>query len=340
MQNIRCAHCGLLNFARAVECKRCREPLAEAASAEEFGGARCGFCGFETDARYCPRCKAQVAAPPPTFDARGSSPGGGGAGARGLRWLAVLAVLAAAGFAAYTYRHHVWYGAHAEYALAIRASEQFNEPVSVMARKRIRLGQTTGGSLLQGPDRNDAVYVLKERGLVEFGKVKTEERVVGSYTTPRPPTLFDSGGPSAAPVEIKQQFSTTAAVLTPSGEQVAGDWEDSGDGKWLVPVGSREVYRVEKVGEVESEAGVETRDVEFSWRWLPNSVGEAFDTDGKFFASPQDENVRMAVLKYNWGSTKLYRAVAHFERRAGGKWSVVGIEKSENIDKENELSAF
>jgi hypothetical protein len=343
MQNIRCAHCGLLNFASAGECKRCHSPLVEeAAAGESFGGGtRCGFCGLETEAAYCPRCKARVTQPAATFDARGSSsPGGGRAGGRALRWLVVLAVLAGAGFAAYSYRQHIWYGHGAEYALAIGEAEQFNEPLTVKAKKRIRLGQGTGGAVFKGPDRANAVFVLKERGLVEFGKVKTEERVVGTYTMPPPPTFSDSGGPAPESVEVKQQLNTTTAALTPSGEQVAGDWKDADDGAWLVPIGSREVYRVEKVGEVESAAGVETCDVEFSWRWRPNNVGEAFDTDGKFFASQQDEDVRMAIEKFNWGTAKIYRAVAHFERRAGGKWNVVGIEKSDNIDKKTELSAF
>lgn len=312
MQNIRCAHCGLLNFASAGECKRCHAPLAEGAQ------------------------------PSPAFDARGSSPRGAGAGGRALRWLAVLAVSAAAGFAAYSYRYHVWYGAHAEYALAIGGAERFNEPVSIKAKKRIALGQGLDGPSHGGRDRSDPVHVLRARGLVEFGATRTQERVVGTYTPPpsmHPGIFGDNTAPAPEPFDIRRTYHTTDAALTPAGEQVAGAWGDADDGRWLVPIGSREVFAIVSVGEVEASAGVERRDVEFSWRWRPNGVGEAFDTDGKFYLSLSGD-ARNPVLQFNWGSAKVYRAVAHFERRPGGNWQVVGIEKSDDIDGDNELSAF
>ncbi|HEX8116906.1 MAG TPA: hypothetical protein VF521_06515, partial [Pyrinomonadaceae bacterium] len=156
MENVRCAQCGLLNFASSGVCKRCRRPLDEMPAVEE-----------------------------PFFEARDSSQVGGRSGGRALRRLVVLALLAAAGFAAYTYRHRVWYGAGAEYALAIRESEQFKEQLTVKARKRVSTAQGVG-RVFNGPGQADPVYVLKARGLVEFGAARTEERVVGSVTSSGP----------------------------------------------------------------------------------------------------------------------------------------------------------
>lgn len=354
MTNVRYTDCGLLNFASAGECKRCHKPLdaggagegdagwwrAEA-SADSDDTPRCGFCGYETAAQYCPRCKARITQPEASsFNAHGSPRGSGGG--RAVRWLVVLAVVVAAGFGGYAYRHRVAYGPGAEFALAILDSEQFNEPVVVKAKKRVTLGQHIDGPSLAGPDRSDPVYVLKEHGLVEFGEPVTEERVTGTYAPLPPPTLFsrdDDDAPAPEPVEIKSTYYRSTVALTTSGRRLADDWEDTDDGAWLVPVASREFYRVDKVGEVEEEAGVETLDVEFSWNWVPNGVGEAFDVDGKVFHK-LSEDARVSVLGYNWGSAKVYRAVAHFERRGGGAWRIVGMEKSENVNGKTELSDF
>ena len=298
---------------------------------------RCGFCGYETAGPYCLRCKARVTQAATRYEARGSSQRGGGSGGRALRRLVVLALLAAAGLAVYSYRYRIWYGPGAEYALAIGEAEQFNRPLSVSAKRSITRARDVLGVPTDATDGSDPVHVLKARGYVEFGSSRTEERVVGTRKPLRPLGLFGNT-PAPEPVQIKQTYTTSLAALTPSGEQVADGWEDSGD-TWRVPIGSRELYRVDSFGEVESAAGVEACAVEFSWRWRPNTVGEAFDTDGKVYAS-LPEGARAAVLKFNWGSAKVYRAVARLERRPGGPWRVVSIKRSEDVDEDNELSAF
>lgn len=304
---------------------------------------RCGFCGMETEAAYCPRCRARVA-PQPTRASYGDARRGGGgveSGGRALRKLVVLALLAAIAGAVYSFRDRIWYGPGAEYAVAIRDSAQFKAPLALTVRKSVAAPQLGGvqlvgaaGSLLPS---SEPVYVLEARGLVQFGAVSTEERVVGAVTSYSLPT---SPGAASEPrqIEQKQRYDGVTATLTPKGREAAAAWTDVGD-TWLVPIGAREVYRVEKVGEATTNAGVETREVEFSWRWSPNAVGEAFDTGGSAFAS-LNERARSVAELLRWSSANAYRAVARLERRAGGSWRVAEIKKSEHFDRRAELSAF
>lgn len=306
MTNVRCAQCGLLNFADADTCKRCKEPVSAQAEAPDF----------ETYA--APRREAR-------------------SGGRALRWLVALALLAAAGYAAYSQRHRLWYGPDAEYALAIGDAEQFRTPLTVKARRRVT-SPNLGVPTVMAPAEPDAVFVLEARGLVSFGPVETESRVTGTvYAHSNAGAGLGETPPPPQKIETKVNFDTTLARLTPEGE--AEGWEQADDGSWLVPVGTREVLRVVKVGEVEAAAGVETREVEFAWRWVPDGVGEAFDTAGKVYGT-MSETAREAARGFNWSSAHAYRAVALLERGPGGRWLVRRIRKSEDFDEKTELSAF
>jgi len=296
MDNVRCAHCGFLNFADAGECKRCK--------------ARIGveLPGFES--YRAPRRRA-------------------------LRWLVALALAAAAGYAVYAYRHRLWYGPEAPYAVAITDSEQFRAPLTVSAGQKVTAPNFTGGPTNRVEGSPDAVYVLEARGLVKFGPVSSAERVTGRVTS------HDLRDPEAPPVmsEIKVRYDSARVELTPEGEEAAEAWEDAGDGTWLVPIGSREVFKVLKVGEVEAASGVETCEVEFSWRWVPNELGKAFDRNYVDFVM-LPEAARGAVAALNWSTAHAYRATALLEREPGGEWRVRAIRRSENFDRKTELSAF
>ena len=296
---------------------------------------------METAAAYCPRCKARVAPAPTRFSYGDRLDGGAASGRRALRWLVVFALLAAAGGALYFLRYQIWYGPNAVYALAIRDSAQFKAPLSLTAKKSVSAPNFGGGQLVglagSALPSSEPVYVLEARGLVQFGAVSTEERVVGTVNSVSMPTSL---GAQAAPaqIEMKQSYGSATAALTPKGRQEAATWADAGD-SWLVPIGAREVYRIEKVGDVKLVGGAETREVEFSWRWTPNGVGEAFDTNGSAFAS-LPERARTAAEVLRWSSANAYRAVARLERIAGGQWRVAEIKKSESFDRKTELSAF
>jgi hypothetical protein len=301
---------------------------------------RCGFCGTETAAAYCPRCKARVA-PAPTRFSYGDRLDGGASGRRAWRWLVVFVLLAAAGGALYSLRYQIWYGPDATYALAIRDSAQFKAPLSLTVKKSVSAPDFGGGQLVglagSALPSSEPVYVLEARGLVQFGAVSNEERVVGTVNSVPMPTSL---GAQAAPVqvEMKQSYGSATAALTPQGRKEAAAWTDTG-GAWLVPIGTREVYRIDRVGGVKLGGGAETREVEFSWRWTPNGVGAAFDTNGPAFAS-LPERARTAAEALRWSSANAYRAVARLERIAGGQWRVAEIKKSEAFNRRTELSAF
>lgn len=295
---------------------------------------------METSAPYCPRCRARVA-PEPTRASyerrRGGGGGGGASGGHAMRRLVVLALVAAACGAAYHYRYRVWFGRDAAYAVAIRDAEQFKAPLSLTIKKSVSVPQFggvalagAGGSLMPS---SEPIYVLEAGGFVQLGVVSTGERTVDTISSYAPASS------SPTQVEVKQSYSSATASLTALGQKEAAAWTDAGDA-WRVPIGTRQVYEVEKVGEpATTAAGVETREVEFSWRWVPNDVGKAFDTNGSAFG-PMNARARSVAELLGWSTSNLYRAVARLERRAGGDWRVAEIKKSEHFDRRKELSAF
>jgi len=304
-------------------------------------GTRCGFCGMETEAAYCPRCRARIA-PQPTQASYGDARRVGvESGGRALRKLVALALLAAVACAVYSFRNRIWYGPGAEYAVAIRDSAQFRAPFTLPVSKRLTALSNSAVPLTIAIPSTPAwggAYVLEARGLVSFGAVSNEERVTGTATN-APALKFLGSQEQPKQYTLVENYDNADVLLTPEGRREAIGWTDTGDGAWHVPVGTREMYNVKKVGESKFVGGVETREIEFTWRWAPNALGEAFDTDGKVLAT-LPYKAHEAARALGWSSTKLYRAVARIERNAGGAWRVAEIRKSESIDRRTEVSAF
>jgi hypothetical protein len=185
----------------------------------------------------------------------------------------------------------------------------------------------------------DAVHVLEARGLVEFGTVSQEQRVTGTIKAPARLTFAGEEAEEPEEYEVKESFSTAGAALTPEGRRRAEGWDETGDG-WLVPIGSRRLHRIEGVGDAEKDAaGVETREVAFTWRWVPEGVGEAFDIDGKLHASLPGA-AQAAASKLKWGSARAYHAAALLERAPGGEWRVKEIRAGDAVNEKRGLSAF
>jgi hypothetical protein len=256
----------------------------------------------------------------------------------------VLAVLVGVGLGVYAYRYRIWYGKDTSYLLLIRDSGQFGKPLNVTVSKNPQRAAMPGGVNVASIYAEGSALVLESRGLVTFG-VTTSQETRQMPQVAMPPTFSVNPDGSvkvtAVPtsVSVTEQVSHVGVALTPEGQKEAANWTESDASQWRVPIGKREIVSVDKVGAVRSESGAEKLDVEFSWRWLPNALGEAFD-DGEAGLLVPHDRVRMAVNAIGWNSSKAYRAVAHLERQAGGEWSVVGIEKSANYIKETELSAF
>jgi hypothetical protein len=332
MANVRCPHCGLLNFADAAGCKRCKnalpEPSPEVAppqvvsaevASDDFASADFASADFESAGA-----------------ARAHAPG-----VRALRWLVALALAAVVVFVAYSFRDRIRYGQHFEYALAIRDSEQFAAPMTVAAKQRFFM-RSPGPS--DFTHRNgldiDPVRVLEERGLVKSESTKEVGVVDYRQTSPGvPSTAWDPGMPPSYRTTYGT-YEGTNFSLTREGERAAGGWKDEGTGSWVVPIGSRRLYRVLRVREAKAECGgAEACEVEFNWRWSPEGAGEAFDTDGSIYALMTGYG-RAAAEKLGWGSAHNYRAVALLERVSGGPWRVTRVRKSDDFDEKTEVPAF
>jgi hypothetical protein len=319
MANVRCSHCGLLNFADAAGCKRCKsalpEPPAEVAAVEvaavEVASADFASADFAS-AKVAPAGAARAYAPD----------------VRTLRLLVALALAAVAVFVAYSFRHRVWYGRNAEYAILIRDSEVFRAPITVEARRQTT-NHSTGAEHDQFVARllSDPVSVLEARGLVRMMPVKTGEELAASVPVSPGWRPSGPGDPGQLPTyrDIMRRYETTSFEVTPAGREAAADWKEQKDGDddtWLVPIGRREVYGIHSVYDASREAdGTETRKVFVRWRWVPNDVGKAFDVSGWGFSSLPDKG-RLAAEAMKFSSAEVYLATACLERRAGGEWVV------------------
>lgn len=102
--------------------------------------------------------------------------------------------------------------------------------------------------------------------------------------------------------------------------------------EWRIPVGTRELVQVDQIHNWKDpniEIPVNELAVDFSWRWLPNDMGDAFDTRSSTFESFPDsvqEAARIAGVRMNTG--ELMRSRAFFKRESDGKWKVRLIEWS------------
>ena len=104
------------------------------------------------------------------------------------------------------------------------------------------------------------------------------------------------------------------------------------DDAWRVLVGAREFVRVDKIHNWKDpniEVPVNQLAVDFSWRWRPNELGDAFDSRSAAFESLPDsvqEAARSAGIRMNTGD--LMHSRAYLERDRNGQWKLRLIEWS------------
>jgi len=70
---------------------------------------------------------------------------------------------------------------------------------------------------------------------------------------------------------------------------------------WRVPIGTREFLQVDQIHnwrDANENIPVNELAIDFSWRWLPNEFGDAFDSESQTYASFPD-TVQEAAK--NWG---------------------------------------
>lgn len=92
---------------------------------------------------------------------------------------------------------------------------------------------------------------------------------------------------------------------------------------WRVPIGTREFLQVDQIHnyrDANENIPVNELAIDFSWRWVPNELGDAFDTESATFHSLPDEVQRQAGV---WGARMNTSAPMHsraYLHREGKEW--------------------
>lgn len=92
---------------------------------------------------------------------------------------------------------------------------------------------------------------------------------------------------------------------------------------WRVPIGTREFLQVDQIHnwrDANENIPVNELAIDFSWRWVPNELGDAFDTESATFHSFPDEVQRQAGI---WGVRMNTSAPMHsraYLQRQGKEW--------------------
>ena len=100
---------------------------------------------------------------------------------------------------------------------------------------------------------------------------------------------------------------------------------------WRVPIGTREFLQVDQIHnyrDANENIPVNELAIDFSWRWVPNELGDAFDTESATFRSFPDEVQRQAGV---WGARMNTSAPMHsraYLRREGKEWVLLLIQWS------------
>ena len=100
---------------------------------------------------------------------------------------------------------------------------------------------------------------------------------------------------------------------------------------WRVPMGTRQFLQVERIHnwkDANENIPVNELAVDFSWKWVPNEFGDAFDSQSETFRSLPDTVQQSAKgwgIRMNTESSMLSRAYLH---RVGDKWQLRVIQWS------------
>lgn len=306
--NIKCAQCGLVNWASAVECKRCRGPLAPGESAanvaaqaapepeappeEVFADAQpdasvCSFCGTQGRGGFCPLCRKPFREFAPAGDEQGKGLLAALAAQKGLVCVFALlgAVVIAAAFVMLGARTGGGEASNEELAALIQGADAFKEPVAFPF-------------VLSGSALSPGVVVLQERGLVSYQTGTTPKTfttvITDRQTGEKRETTFEApwGGREYARVK-----------LTDAGVGESRNWRPYSVGEvkgWRVPIGERSFVEIKERQKLHTITGGEyarlppgvresipfpekqaSLSVSFTWKWKPNALGQFFDADGE-----------------------------------------------------------
>ena len=301
----------------------------------------CGFTGFP-DKGCCKRCGHTLGSPNKSQSLRG--PETEGLTSRWLKNPLVLVVLlvvviAMAGAVVVPAKLETYFDKRFAYIEAINESPQFREALTVRVnQKEICVVHNCLEAPSMGKDAGKATRaadVLEGLGLLTMSTEATftQKETDFYYAAPRRDGYQPFSGPSGGLVTrgfVKVKSERLIIELTDEGHKEMVNWKEilepyspgdlPGDTSpklswWHVPIGEREVTRIEFVGRSDAN----TVSITFRWRWRPNTLGENFDCSNAAVQSlPQ--KARNAAVSLGWNSQTEHQGFATL-RRSGTFWT-------------------
>ena len=228
-----------------------------------------------------------------------------------------------------------------EAAAIIRESEAFQRPKFVRLPRQMTLqhrytyyGQEKLLSVSQLANVDPVVAILKLQRVI-----RVEESVYGAGVgAPHhfliTPTNIDSAAllPDVERDRSDPQAMEDAREERSYARRMYGMSEIKRDRAWRLAVGTREFVDIDQVHnwkDANIEMPVNELAVDFSWRWQPNDLGDAFDTRSSTFESMPDsvqEAARISGVRMN--TSERMHSRAFFHRGNDGKWALRIIEWS------------
>ena len=205
------------------------------------------------------------------------------------------------------------------YLEAINRSGKFETPVTLRVNQKPIpiMDISTSGAFGK---RTRTVLVTKTAGVLEALGFLTVRKTTSSSTT----NLGNIG------LAIDTTAEHLEISLTEKGQQESANWQTTEERYpgaeettlwWNVPIGSREITRIEATNETMLPSMV---DVAIHWRWHPNKLGEGFDCSGSIVGSlPKD--LQDFARSLDWNTQREYTALARL-RRVGDVWQVEWID--------------
>ena len=303
--------------------------------------SKCGFVGFANEG-FCKRCGSSVdlnnQAPIDAPEVEKSRSG---------LWFKLKIVLAIVGVVAVTvvgyYKLTKYFDETPMYLAAISSSETFKEPVTVRVNRKEIPPPRTIASYLNTEEKKagsavTAADVLEALGLITIS-VDTSVRTVKGPGQYYGGMVFD-GRLLSAP-GLREQFkdvksNTLVISLTEKGRLEAVNWKEADErltltnvrdplqGQsvlpwWIIPIGDREILRIESVKPAPGESNLETLMIDFRWRWRPNKLGESFDVSNAAVitlptkAQEAVNSLKLSSQSENFGIAKLQKKYGRWE---------------------------
>ena len=281
--------------------------------------SHCKFVGFAYGGR-CKRCGQLI----PVQNSRNSNSSLINGLPPGLRkpvmFLAAMAIFGGliAGIVVVRAAWKKYFDPTPAYLEAINRSGKFETPVTLRVnQKPIPIMSISSSSPFGKSTRT--VLVTKTAKVLEALGFLTVRKTTSSSTT----NLGDFGAIETTAEHIEMS-------LTEKGQEESANWpttEERYPGAeettmwWNVPIGSREITRIEATNETMLPRMVE---VAIHWRWHPNKLGEGFDCSGSIVGS-LPKNLQDFARSLDWNTQREYTALARLSR-VGDVWQVEWID--------------